>query len=785
MDEDSAGTVREWHSRSVEGLAGLGHLAGQGFSGVVEPERGAMRAYVTNGKVVGVTGGELDDLDGATLTAYAAPDDAIPLLFAMQERGGDPRARYYTEETPLSEVNRTLEEGGFTGYVELSENVLSGDYYVVYHGGRSSSVAFVGASRRLLTGEEAFERAADEVGIYDVVDVDVSVTDLPDGATVEDDAGGAVGGGIAADAAGDDVDEAGPEPPSDAGRSDDESPSSSPSSPASSAAATSPSSSAGDDDDDGTSTGGRSTAEPGAGSSPSGPYSTGEEIRVGAGLGLDADESDDDPEVEEVGDDRDDERGGEPAAAVDEPDETARDPPDATPTTPVEEEETEPATDEPATDEPATDEPATGGLSIGEPETDEPATDESETGASLDPGATGASTGTPEEVSGGEGSTDTDDATGEPSVESTTETPESTAEPPGTASADAEPDEPPTVDGADADGARGDGTRETTDAGETRSADADGDGGSPRTATPVRDRVEAELREARAELDRVRAERDDYRDEAERLRERIGTLESRIATLEQSEDGGEDPAAGAERSLSPAEALSDTNLFVRYGSKAEPTLETIHGGDVDPEDVNRNLRIERHTRFETERVVVDGEPFESFLTSSFEYRFVEWVVRELPYELRSTGSRTGMERLYDAVPEIDRIQFGGSVRIGDGSGDDDAREFDVVFRDRMGGALAVADLHESRDPTGGAAVTTLVEDARTVALEEETLGSAFVVTKSYYEPPALEAASGATGGGFLSRSRHKSYVKMDRKRGFHLCLVEARDGEFNLRIPDL
>ncbi len=62
----------------------------------------------------------------------------------MQERADEVRAQYYTEETPLQDANGTLSSGGFTGYVELSENVLSGDYFVVYHGGKSMSAAFVG-----------------------------------------------------------------------------------------------------------------------------------------------------------------------------------------------------------------------------------------------------------------------------------------------------------------------------------------------------------------------------------------------------------------------------------------------------------------------------------------------------------------------------------------------------------------------------------------------------------------------------------------------------------------
>jgi len=98
----------------------------------------------------------------------------------MEERGGEPRAKYYTNETPLREVDGTLQSGSFTGYIELSENVLSGDYYAVYYGGRRMAAAYIGNAERLHTGDDAFERAADEVGIYAVTDIEIDVVDVPE-----------------------------------------------------------------------------------------------------------------------------------------------------------------------------------------------------------------------------------------------------------------------------------------------------------------------------------------------------------------------------------------------------------------------------------------------------------------------------------------------------------------------------------------------------------------------------------------------------------------------------
>ena len=161
MQERTVSRVEEWDSRSFsDGYEALHSLTDGGFSGVARTRDGTW-AFLLNGRVVGVFEGVIEDFEGADGTVFDAPDPSLPLLFAMQESGGEQRAKYYTNDTPISEAHAQLSDASFTGYIELSENVLSGDYYVVYYGGRSMNCAFVGNSERLLTGDEAFERADD------------------------------------------------------------------------------------------------------------------------------------------------------------------------------------------------------------------------------------------------------------------------------------------------------------------------------------------------------------------------------------------------------------------------------------------------------------------------------------------------------------------------------------------------------------------------------------------------------------------------------------------------
>jgi hypothetical protein len=705
MEREIIDEVLEWSPHPVaDGYAGLHELADGQFSGAVTD--GDAWAFVLNGRVVGVFDGTIEAFEDAELDAYTAPDKALPLLYTMRQRGGTTRAKYYTNETPLSEVDRTLSEGGFTGYVELSENVLSGDYYVVYYGGRSMSVAFIGNNRRLVTGDEAFDRADDEVGIYAVREAKIDVVDLPER----------------------------PEPKSDA-----------------------------------------------------------DESSTGAGaVTIDADEG---GETETAPTDE----GPDGTAPTDEgPDGTAPtdEGPDGTAPTDEGPDGTTP-TDEGPDGTAPTDAPgvADGPLSSMEPAS-VGATESSEgpgPEATADSTADAASTPDPESADGADATADGDArADAEPSDEEAFDGEALDEETPDEDAADEdEPDASEPVTGADA--------VEDVDADETDTEDADADAGevaSPGAATvPDADAADDPDVEPLGRSDRDAASRPgevpagrsaadaastaadpggrrrEPTQRAERLQRRVDELESEVERLESD--------AAERRTLPPTEALAGTNLFVRYESKSAGTLQGVHEGQTTRETVNENLVLDYHTDVDTEGLYVDGDPYETFLHGSVRYEFARWLVTDLFYEIRDTGSRRVLDRLYDAIPEIDRVEFSATV---EGAGEE---SFDVVCYDRMGNPLIVADVNDSRDPTTRAMMQSLVERATAVTETAETLAAAFFVTTSYYGPDAMEVAAETTGGGLFSRTKRKSYVKISRKRGFHLCLAEARENGFYLTVPDL
>jgi len=774
MDPERIDEVTDWEERPfADGFAGLRTLADRGFSGAVTDGRAWL--FLLNGRVVGVSDGELEAFADADGTAYDAPHDALALLYAMKERGGDLRAQYYTNDTPLSQAHRKLESGNFTGYVELSENVLSGDYYTVYHGGNSMSVAVVGAAERLETGDDAFELADDEVGIYEVYDVDLDVREVPDPAAGGTDAGGDVVG-AATDA------DAGAE--ADAGAADESARGSDPG-PSADAGGAADTLTEGGDWDAPNAAG--ATAEPDADA-------------IDAATGVEDGTGDDaNPAGAEPADPDRNAADGTPAAGNRASTADAAEPravPDASHDTAgdgsaaeaaASEETPRSGTEAPAGTEPAAGtEPDAGSSPSGEAAGDEP------TDAVAGPRQAGAEEGPA--PAGGDGS---DVFSQEAEWREAKSIPALDPEESSTGG--------PERRGSGRNGGSPDRSGERDAAATTETEPEPANGGSDEVSErpSVRrnrlqrrvqrlesalEETESRRQELEADREKLAADRDRYRERAEELESTVEELRDRVRGLERELEDARSKLPDGDRSMSPSDALAATNLFVRYDSQGGATLEAAHDGSADREEVNANLRLENHTSFESDDVLVDGEPYREFLADTIEYGFTRWIVEDLLYEIRETGNVGAMREIYDAIPEIDRAEIGGEVSVAYTDGGEEHREqrsFDLVLRDRMGNPLMAADLNGSRDPTVEGKLDSLVSDAGLLAESNEGFAAAFAVTASFFEPGALEAVEDATGGGLFSRGKQKSYVKLSRKQGYHLCLVETRDGEFHLNVPEL
>ncbi|WP_136687054.1 DUF7527 domain-containing protein [Halorhabdus amylolytica] len=840
--------VDQWETRSFGGgYRGLQELTGQDFSGVVRSPAGTL--CMLNGTVIGVLNGTIEDFEAADGTAYEAPTAALPLLIVMQDRGDEVRAKYYTEETPLSKVDSTLSDGGFTGYIELSENVLSGDYYVVYHSGRSMSVAFVGNSGQLLSDEEAFERADDEVGIYKVRAVDIDPIEIPDSepqATAASDASDVTGqdhstttaDGTTTDSAEEPADNATEKRPADTDEPTTEA--TQPDAGESHGAATNDTAVAEPDADEGAVAAeettpestdepdGEATADEGhrdATEQTTASTSHGSEAKRAATRereGADTARSDGPATAGTTTTRKETERTGEKtgkrksaAEGVAGTEERSRERDRSGTGVTVDEKEVdsaererEPTADrrpEPSTGDRSTESQTVGGSAQGS-ETGSAADLETRTIPSLDPDrtrtestdrpsgpATAAATQSvsrskskPSDEprprsSGADGSTETSRERAD--TGSTTEPPG--AEPAATEDTPTRTEDSDRVNATDETDDRVRELEETIDEREERIDDLETHLESVREEC---EEIAAERDDIRAERDELIDERDELKAELERVREELADLREQRDSLQTRLEDVDADGVAAETRLSRTEAMDGTDLFVRYDSKGEPTLKTAHDSGASRSDVNANLNVEYHTQFEADGAVVAGQPFDAFLQDTLEFRFVSWLLRQLPFEIRDTGHHKALSDLYDALPRIDRAELNGEATVEyteEGQTKRTQEAFDVVLRDRMGNPLVVANFNDTREAATEDDMRSLVTSATRVGESNDSLAGAMYVTASFFEPAALETASESTGGGLLSRDKRESYVKVSRKRGYHLCLVEARDEQFHMAVPEL
>ena len=738
MDAHTA--IEDWESGPFDG--GLDELDRRGFDGAIEVDDAVL--FVRDGEPIAVVSdlatdptpagsGAIDAFAGAAGRRHTAPDTATATLAAMLALGGEVRGKYFSDDTPLSAVHDTLSGGGFTGYVELSENVLSGDYYYVYVDGEVEHVGYIGSGQRI-AGEEAKRKAEDEIGIYAVVAVSLQELSFPessDGSAANvSGVGSEPGSGSTTDATADSGSrtETEPDPDTNADLTADS-----------------------DVDSD-------SNPKPTPESEP--------------------EATDPNPETEADADSgRDSSRAPSTAEATDMADSTAEKP------------DSEARSDSDGTASPGsdTDSPAATGTNT-DTGTDTGTTTDTDTDTEHTSATNRRSISSPDPTRNADASAGSDGA-GMAGL-ATRRVPSLDPEQSGTgasggSSKTADDGNTARTRGATAgtetNTERARGSHDGSDAARSRSRDRHPDAD---TIERYEQRIEAHeqrIEDLESQLETREAKIETLESELEALRTERDELESE---LEARETAADDSPRTAGLELPPSEAFAGTSLFVRERTRGENTLSDAHDGQADREAVASNLHIGHHTTFESDEATVEGEPFEAWLRSSDPYAFVEWLVTDLLFEIRSTNATDGLGPLYDALPAIDRIGFEETVPAGSGKEGREV-EFDIVARDKKGNPLIVARYDQDRDPTYAETIEPFITDSSDVCETNETLAAGMVVTSSYFEADAMQATEEATSTSLLSRSTYRSYVKLSRSGGFHLCLVEARDGSFNLSVPEL
>jgi len=738
--------IAEWETVPItDGYRGLVTLVEREFNGVIT--NGNAGIFLLSGNIIGIIDAELEDFEAVSLTAARSPDRGLPLLAVMKEADVDPTAQYYTNEQPLAEAMDTLEESGFTGYIELSENVLSGDYYTIFHGGKSTHVAFVGAGGRLMTGEDAYDQAIDEVGIYAVHQTPVDIIELPESVTA--------------------VKSNNDDNPTER-EVDDRS--AKRSSTVSHQKSTNTSDRGGDDDAD-------AEAQRNGNDTPKGQAAPGTNsstpVKTADGDSQEGIEQiDPDPETETETETETEEWQENPDAWQNPSQLGNNGTEDTTQTADSDIEANEIERVQSSNDE---------SLENGEIDADEDKTASSPAIDETDMTPVGESPEPAEQRP--------TDARAQDPLLSSEESTQQTV-PRASQSQENEPTSPvkrTSTSTAPPEDSIPEAENDTIDSsGPSKEVD-------PLAVERLRGRLSAfeeRLSVMTEQRDELRRRCDTLSNTNQTLRDRIDSLEAKREELSRENDELQTELSAVKEvssnreSLSPMKALSQTSLFIRYDNQKATTLSHIEQDSGSVEDLRENISIEYHTEFDIDEVEIEGELYEPFLHGTAAFGFVRWLVTDVPFQIMETNHIAELGGIFNKLDDIDRVGCREMVQV---ESVDSSFEgtFDLVLRNTVGEPLFVADIHSSRQPTAAPRVQTMVEKATQVGKINPTLSGAFLITQSFFEPAALRAATEATTNGLFSWSGRRSYRKLTRKNGFHLSLVERRDESFHFDLPDI
>lgn len=294
-------------------------------------------------------------------------------------------------------------------------------------------------------------------------------------------------------------------------------------------------------------------------------------------------------------------------------------------------------------------------------------------------------------------------------------------------------------------------------------------------------RLAGEIASNGTDVERLQQQVADLAEKAETVMRRQRDLEERVEEFQAEAPVSESESSetkSVEQTLERGEALDKLDVFLRYESRADPTIEDAAASEASQEEANENIKFEVHSQFDADETDIEGgKTPEEFLEETIEHRFVEHAATELLYEIMETNNKQGLQSLYDSIQQINRAEFNGSVEVGE-----ESVKFDLVIRDQRGRPLIVGDAENGNQPVKRDQIESLIDKANSVSGEYGQLGAAVFLTTSFYESGALESADKATKDGFISR--RQSVVK-DSGNNYQLCLLEGREDSFHMTMPEL
>lgn len=90
----------------------------------------------------------------------------LVLVIGLESLGYSKLKSFYTEDTSVEEIDSKLQDNEFNGYIEISENTISGRHYGMYSDGTRYSLTI--KDSEYITGEKSYDRGLSYAGLYDL-----------------------------------------------------------------------------------------------------------------------------------------------------------------------------------------------------------------------------------------------------------------------------------------------------------------------------------------------------------------------------------------------------------------------------------------------------------------------------------------------------------------------------------------------------------------------------------------------------------------------------------------
>lgn len=187
----------------------------------------------------------------------------------------------------------------------------------------------------------------------------------------------------------------------------------------------------------------------------------------------------------------------------------------------------------------------------------------------------------------------------------------------------------------------------------------------------------------------------------------------------------------------------------------------------------KNISIKKILPIPEKITIFNGElSIPNLLNNTESYKFIEWVLFKLFFQIKENGTMSDFENLYYSIPNITKISFTES----------DNGEMRILFK-KDSCLLFIAQIGNSSTKSFDEFITDINSFKNTIG--KESLLSALYLSDNDFNPQTVSKYKELTkvpSFKILNR-KQKGYVRLSANLGYTLFLVSKKQNDFNLSQP--